>query len=212
MDDLAERTCLVTREVMDPSGMLRFVAGPDGIVVPDLKRNLPGRGVWVSARKSCVEKAVSQSLFARGLKTKVKADPNLPDLVEKLLLEAALGALGFARKAGQCITGAGKVDGLIRSGKAIAVLHASDGSEDGLRKVGQAVHAVERELNEGENGDESGVRRNRIEIWRIFSSTQLNMALGATNVIHAALIDGGAARNFAIRAAKLSNYREMEPS
>ena len=210
MDDLAERTCLVTREVMNPSGMLRFVAGPGGTVVPDLKRNLPGRGVWVTARKSCVEKAVSQSLFARGLKTKVKADPNLPDLVEKLLLEAALGALGFARKAGQCITGAGKVDGLIRSGKAIAVLHATDGSEDGLRKVGQAVHAAEREL--GDSGGKSGVRRKRIEIWRIFSSTQLNMALGATNVIHAALIDGGAARNFAIRAAELSNYREMEPS
>ena len=210
MDDLAERTCIVTREVMDPSALIRFVAGPDGSVVPDLKRNLPGRGVWVTATKSCVEQAVSKALFARGLKTKATADPNLPDLVEKLLQEAALGALGFARKAGQCITGAGKVDGLIRSGKAIAVLHATDGSEDGLRKVGQAVHAAEREL--GDSGGKSGVRRKRIEIWRIFSSTQLNMALGATNVIHAALIDGGAARNFAIRAAELSNYREMEPS
>ena len=206
MDDLAERTCIVTREVMDPSEMIRFVAGPDGSVVPDLKRNLPGRGVWVAAKRSCVEQAVSKSAFARGLKTKVKADPNLPDLVENLLLEAALGALGFARKAGQCITGAGKVDGLIRGGKAIAVLHATDGSEDGLRKVSQAVHAAEVE------GGEGAARRKRAKIWRIFSSTQLNMALGATNVIHAALIDGAAARNFAIRAAKLSNYCEMEPS
>ena len=209
MDELAERTCIVTREVMDPSALIRFVAGPDGSVVPDLKRNLPGRGVWVTATKSCVEQAVSKALFARGLKTKVKVDPNLPDLVEKLHLDAALGALGFARKAGQCITGAGKVDGLIRSGKAIAVIHATDGSEDGLRKVGQAVHAAEQGF--GDEG-ESGVRRKRVKIWRIFSSTQLNVALGATNVIHAALIDGGAARNFANRAAELSNYREMEPS
>lgn len=215
MDELAERTCIVTREVMNPSELIRFVAGPDGTVVPDLKRNLPGRGVWVKATKSCVEQAVSGSLFARGLKSKVKADPILPDLVENLLLDAALGALGFARKAGQCITGAGKVDGLIRSGKAIAVIHATDGSEDGLRKVGQAVHAAEQGFGdggEGGEGSESGVRRKRVKIWRIFSSTQLNMALGATNVIHAALIDGGAARNFAIRAADLSNYREMEPS
>lgn len=213
MDELAERTCIVTREVRDPSELIRFVASPDGTVVPDLRRNLPGRGVWVTANKSCVEQAVSKALFARGLKTKVKADPNLPDLVEKLLLDAALGALGFARKAGQCITGAGKVDGLIRSGKAIAVIHATDGSEDGLRKVGQAVHAAERGFG-GADGDgrESEVRRKRMKIWRIFSSAQLNMALGATNVIHAALIDGGAARNFAIRAADLSNYREMEPS
>jgi hypothetical protein len=194
---------------MDPSDMIRFVAGPDGTMVPDLKRNLPGRGVWVTAKKSCVEQAVSKSAFARGLKSKAKADPELPDLVENLLSEAALGALGFARKAGQCITGAGKVDGLIRGGKAIAVLHATDGSEDGLRKVSQAVHAAQSGENSGMEG--SG-RRARVKIWRIFSSTQLNMALGATNVIHAALIDGGAARNFAIRAAKLSNYREMEPS
>ena len=218
MDDLAERTCIVTREVMDPSALIRFVAGPDGSVVPDLKRNLPGRGVWVTAKKSKVEAAVAKALFARGLKTKAKADQNLPDLVENLLSEAALGAFGFARKAGQCITGAGKVDGLIRSGKAFAVLHATDGSDDGLRKISQAVHALERDSGESGKGDEGGegktgrIPTGHVKIWRIFSSTQLNMALGATNVIHAALIDGGAARNFAERAAKLSNYREMEPS
>ena len=195
-----ERTCIVTREVMDPSDLLRFVAGPDGSIVPDLKRNLPGRGVWVSARRSCVEQAVSGSAFARGLKSKVKADKNLPDLVEKRLQEAALGALGFARKAGQCITGAGKVENLVRSGQAIAVLHATDGSEDGLRKIDHAAHAVERDGGK------------RIRIWRIFSSTQMNMALGASNVIHAALIEGGAACNCVSRATQLSKYREMEPS
>ena len=200
MKDLAERTCIVTRQVMDPSDLMRFVAGPDGEVVPDLKRNLPGRGVWVSADRKHVERAVATSAFARGLKSKVKADQNLPELVEKLLLEAALGALGFARKAGQCITGAGKVENLVRSGQAIAVLHATDRSEDGLRKLSQAIHAVER----------GGGKR--IKNWRIFSSAQMNMALGASNVIHAALIEGGAARNCAVRVAKLSEYREMESS
>ncbi len=200
MSSLTDRTCIVTREVMDPSDLIRFVAGPNDTVVPDLKRNLPGRGVWVSARKSCIEQAVSSSAFSRGLKSKVRAEQNLPELVEKLLLEAALGALGFARKAGQCITGAGKVENLVRSGEAIAVLHAIDGSEDGLRKVNQAAHATE-----------SGGGK-RIRIWRIFSSTQLNIALGASNVIHAAVIEGGAARNFVSRAIQLSKYREMEPS
>ena len=200
MSDLAERTCIVTREVMDPSKLLRFVAGPDNMVVPDLKRNLPGRGVWVSANRSCVEQAVVGSVFARGLRAKVKADQNLPDLVEKLLLEAALGALGFARKAGQCITGAGKVENLVRSGQALAVLHAIDGSEDGLRKISQAAHAFET----------GGGKRTKV--WRIFSSTQMNIALGASNVIHAALIEGSAARNCVSRAAQLSKYREMEPS
>lgn len=200
MTELAQRTCIVTREVLDASLLIRFVAGPDGSVVPDLKRNLPGRGVWVTATRSCVEQAVVRSAFSRGLKSRVKADRQLPDLVEQRLLDVALGALGFARKAGQCVAGQGKVEAGLRSGKAIAVLHASDGKEDGLRKIRQLVNAVMRE----------GARD--IKLLRIFSSEQLSMALGATNVIHAALMDGGAARNCIKRAAELSKYREMEPS
>ena len=83
MKDLAERTCIVTREVMDPSELIRFVAGPDGSVVPDLKRNLPGRGVWVSACRSNVEKAVEASLFARSLKSKVRDFGRIWDLSGK---------------------------------------------------------------------------------------------------------------------------------
>jgi len=134
------------------------------------------------------------------LKSNAKADDRLPGLVEKLLLDVALGALSFARKAGQCVTGSGKVESAIRSGNAIAVLHASDGAEDGLRKIGQAVNAATR--------DGAG----NVRIWRIFSSTQMSMALGGTNVIHAALMEGGAGRNCVKRATELSKYREMEPS
>ncbi len=191
--------CSVTRQIMRPKDLIRFVAGPDGQVVPDIKGNLPGRGVWVTSTKSLVTQAVAKSAFARGLKAKVKVAPDLPDLVESLLLESALGALGFARKAGECLTGSGKTDSAIRSGKAIAVLHAEDGAEDGFRKLSQAVFAVEQE-----GGPE-------IKIWRVFSSVQLNMALGATNVIHAALTEGGAARNCLRRVTQLSKYREMEP-
>ena len=103
MDDLADRTCIMTRTVADPADMIRFVLGPDGSVVPDLKRKLPGRGVWVTAKKSLVQQAVLKSAFSRGLKANAKASADLPDLVERLIADAALGALGFARKAGECI-------------------------------------------------------------------------------------------------------------
>lgn len=199
MTNLAERTCIVTREVMDPSALIRFVASPDGQVVPDIKGNLPGRGVWVTAKKSLVEKAVSQSAFSRGLKASVSASADLPDQLDALLAKSALGAFGFARKAGECLSGSGKVEGSVRSGQAIGVLHALDGADDGLRKLSQAVHAVEQQGGP------------RIKIWRVFSSLQMNMALGATNVIHAALIEGGAARNCLRKVTQLSIYREMEP-
>ena len=196
---MAERTCIVSRKVMDPADLIRFVVAPDGEVVPDIKRKLPGRGVWVTAGSEYVKQAVQKSLFARGFKTKVKADEGLTDRVDELLRDAALGALGFAKKAGQCITGSGKVEGSIRAGKAIAVLHASDGAEDGLRKLSQAVFAVERDGGP------------KMEILRVFSNAQLNMALGATNVIHAALMEGGAARNCLHRVSQLKKYREKEP-
>ena len=199
-DDLAERTCIVTRQVLDPSQLIRFVADPEGLVVPDLKHTLPGRGAWVTAKRSLVDEAVQKAAFSRGLKQNIKADPGLGELVDKLLEKSALGALGFARKAGECVTGSGKTEDMIRSGKAIGVLHALDGSDDGLRKVSQAVHASARD------------GWPKIGIWRVFNNAQLNMALGATNVIHAALGKGGAAKNCMRCVEQLSKYREMEPS
>ena len=120
--------------------------------------------------------------------------------MECLLKQQALGALGFARKAGECITGSGKVEGAIRAGKAIAILHAKDGAEDGLRKLSQAAFAVHRD----------GGRK--ISIWREFTCDEMNLALGATNVIHASLVEGGAARNCLRHVVELSNYCEMETS
>ena len=63
-----ERTCVVTRRKGQPDDMIRFVAAPDGTVVPDLKRKLPGRGVWVTASAATVAEAVKKGSFARGLR------------------------------------------------------------------------------------------------------------------------------------------------
>lgn len=195
---MAERTCIVTREACDPDQLIRFVVGPDGQVVPDLKRNLPGRGVWVTARQSIVEKAVQNKVFARGFKRQVKADSDLPELVDRLMQDAALGALGFARKAGDCVTGAGKVEAVVSAGKVVGLLHATDGTADGMRKLSAAAYAAR-------------TKKGRVApIWRVFTSMQLDLALGATNVIHAALTKGDAGRNCAASIAKLVAYRETD--
>ena len=198
-EKMAERTCIVTRAVKEPDELIRFVEGPDGTIVPDLKRKLLGRGVWVTARRDLVEQAVSRGAFARGLKKQVKADDDLPELVDRLLVDAASGALGFARKAGECITGAGKVDGVVASGKALSLIHATDGSEDGLRKLVQAAFAAR-------------TKKGRVApVWRVLSSGQLGLALGATNVIHAVLTKGGAAKNADRCLARLAAYRGTGP-
>src|SRR3954467_10471357 len=130
-----ERRDIVTGEVMEEARLIRFVAGPDGVVVPDLARKLPGRGLWVAADRASVETAAKKGLFARAAKAKVAAAPDLPDLVESLLKRRLLSGLGLARRAGDLTSGFEKVSAAIAAGKAAWLIEASDGAADGRRKL-----------------------------------------------------------------------------
>jgi predicted RNA-binding protein YlxR (DUF448 family) len=193
--DMNDRTCIVTRQTREPDALLRFVAGPDGSVVPDIRRKLPGRGCWVTADRDHVERAAGKNLFARALKAGVAVPPGLGQMVDDLLSSAALGALGLARKAGAVALGAAKVDGAVRAGKAAAVLHAEEASEDGERKLAQARRATR--LAGGPD----------IPAFKLFSEAELSLALGATNVIHAAVLASEAGRAALKRVAALDRYR-----
>ena len=71
--DEPERRCIVTGEVQPKAGLIRFVAGPDGQVVPDLAEKLPGRGIWVTADRAAIAKAAAKGLFSRGARARVGA-------------------------------------------------------------------------------------------------------------------------------------------
>jgi len=175
------------------SELIRFVLAPDGTVVPDLRRRLPGRGVWVTARRDVVAEAERKRVFARGFKGEAKVEPGLADRVEKLTRDAALGALGLARKAGAVVTGFSKVEAAIGKREAAALIEATDGAPEGARKLAQAV----RRTYIGENA---------VPVIRIFPSAELDLALGGANVIHAALLAGRAGEGFLSRAAALAAY------
>ena len=195
-EDMNPRTCIVTREAKEADELIRFVAGPDGRIVPDLRHRLPGRGVWVTARRARVDEAVAKGLFARGLKQAVKADENLGGEVDALLAANALSALSMAKKAGLIRTGAVKVDQAVRSGEAVLILHASDGAQDGVRKLDGAVRA--RQAAGGAP----------VEVASPFTSAQMDLALGGHNVIHAAAIGRGATTSLIERIGRLQHYRE----
>jgi predicted RNA-binding protein YlxR (DUF448 family) len=191
--DRPERTCTVTRERRAPEELIRFVAGPDGTVVPDIKAKLPGRGVWVTARVEIVEQAVRRQAFARGLKANVKAASGLPAEVGALLERDCLQSLSLANKAGAVVTGFTKVETAIESGKIALILHASDASPDGIRKLAQALRR--------KFGTEAPPEIN------LFASSQLDLALGRANVVHAALTAESASRAFLARCRRLAVYR-----
>jgi predicted RNA-binding protein YlxR (DUF448 family) len=193
-----ERTCIVTRTKGSPEEMIRFVVGPGAVVVPDIRRKLPGRGVWVTARADKVAEAVARQAFSRGFKSKVMASPELAVETEALLTQDCLQALSFANKAGQVVTGFTKVETMIAGGALAGLLHASDAGPDGTRKIGQALRR--------RFGDE--VTTTQI---KLFESSQLDLALGRTNVIHAALAVGTASEAFLTRCHRLSIYRSAAP-
>ena len=129
------RMCILTRQVKPEADLLRFVAGPDGALVPDLRARLPGRGVWIGLDRASIAEALSRKLFARALKTDVIAGPGLADDIAALLRKAALGRLGLARKCGAAIAGFAKVEAALAGENLTALLTASDAADDALRRV-----------------------------------------------------------------------------
>lgn len=199
--DGPERSCVVTRTAKAPDDLIRFVAGPDGVLVPDLRRKLPGRGVWASLSRKTVAEAIKRKAFERSLKAKVAVPADLPDMIDRLMHRDALQALSMANKAGLVIAGFAKVEALVESGRCLAVVAASDGAEDGKRKIGQSV----RRLAAARAAE--GLKARELPVVAIFTAADLELALGRAHVIHAALAPGPAAEGVLSRWRRLVRYR-----
>jgi len=190
-----ERRDIVSGEVMDEARLVRFVAGPDGRVVPDLARKLPGRGLWVAASRPAVETAARKGLFARAAKAKLVAAPDLADQVERLIALRLLAALGLARKAGDLTFGYEKVMAALGAGKVAWLIEASDGADDGRRKLLAASRRAP----------------SRPRILTTFSSSELGLALGAPNVIHTGFLAGRGAERWTVDVERLAGFRPLFP-
>jgi uncharacterized protein len=195
------RMCAVTRQVRPIDELIRFVVSPSGEVVPDLKRKLPGRGLWVSATRQAVTEAVRRNHFGKGFKREVRATATLAADTETLLVRSVVEALAMAAKAGQVVSGFSKVEGALAQRQAQtsiqALIHAGDGAADGIRKL----DAIARR-NTG-NGDES----HEFPVVTALTSEQLDLAMGRSNVVHAALLAGPAGKTFLSRSQVLVRYR-----
>lgn len=188
------RTCALTREVKPVTDLLRFVLGPAGDVVPDIKRKLPGRGLWITATRTALKDAAARNVFGRGFRRDVKVAPELADHTEALIERAALESLAITRKAGLVIAGYAKVEATLIKKGLRALLHASDAGREGRRKL----DALRRKT--GEIGPE-------IAIIDDFSGTQLDLALSRPNVVHAALLARPGSETFLARVERLRRFR-----
>jgi len=187
-----ERRCIVTGEILPDEKRVRFVADPQGNIVPDVAGTLPGRGLWVKADRDCVARAVGKNAFSKAAKAAVKADADLPDRVEQALVRRMVGDLGLARKAGALVFG---FDNVVRAlGERISpavLIEASDGAPDGRRKI---VNMAQTQ----------GVSPKCVHN---LSRAELALALGRENVIHAAVKPGRLAERLILEAARLEGFR-----
>ena len=188
---LPERTCIVTREQKPEDELIRFVLSPSGEVVPDLKRKLPGRGCWVTRSRETLAEAVKRKGFGRALGEGAKADPGLPDLVGILLRKDLVQALSLCRKAGLALSGFTKVEDALGKGHVAALIHVATAAADGAAKLDRHC---------GEN----------TAILDFFAPHELDLAFGRENVVHAAVNEGGQARNLLDLVKSLAQYENLK--
>ncbi len=177
----------MTGTVRQTSELIRFVVGPDESIVPDLVEKLPGRGIWTTACRSVLDRAIAKRLFQRAARRQVRVDPDLPERIERLLAERCLQLLGLARRAGELVTGYEQVAALAGADKAALLLGAYDAAAGGRAKV--------------------RAKARRVLVVDLFSSEELSLALGRQNVVHAVLCRGGLAERFRREAVRLAGFR-----
>jgi uncharacterized protein len=191
-----ERLCVATRTVRPVSDLIRFVVGPGGEAVPDIKCKLPGRGIWVTATQEALEDAIKRKVFSRGFKRDVRLPADLTACTERLLERAVLDSLAIAGKAGLAVLGFAKVAEALQHDNITVLLHAAGASPEGTRKL----NAVLRHR---------GSTDPPIVI-EILGPDQLDLALARPNVVHAALLAGPASDTFLSRWRRLERFRTGE--
>jgi predicted RNA-binding protein YlxR (DUF448 family) len=164
------RRCIATGESLPTAELIRFVVGPDNAIVPDIAGRLPGRGLWLRARRDMIETAAQKRLFAKAARGNVNVSPDLADTVAELLRRRCLNHLGLAQRAGLVASGAEKVRAQIATGRTAALIEAADGSEAERQKMGALVPGV--------------------PVVDVFTSPELGGAIGRDMAVHVALLPG----------------------
>lgn len=183
--------CIVTRETGEEADLIRFVRSPDGVVVPDLQRKLPGRGVWVSLSRERVAEAIKRQAFARGFGEACTVEPDMADRVARLLRTQTVSHLSLARKAGEAVQGFTKVEEALRKGPVRLLLHAVEAAPDGCQKLDRLAQPATL-------------------ICKLLQGAEMDLAFGRANVIHAAVAAGGLADKLVYFIQRMAKYDGMD--
>ena len=174
----SERRCILSGEVAPREHLVRLAISPDGDVLPDPGAKAPGRGAWIHPDRQALENALAsghlKGALARAFKgAKLTIPDNLPALIEAALRRHVTDRLGLETRAGNIVLGSHRIAEAARGGAVALLLHASDASEDGRKKLDQAWRV-------GNEAEGSGARGTVLPLDR----DTLSVALGRENVVH----------------------------
>lgn len=195
-EDGTFRRCALSGERRERTELLRLVLDPDNALLPDVQEKAPGRGMWVSLNRQMLEAALKSGKLAKAachnfsLKPKaLSIAEDLGERIDKVLSAQVLRLLGLERGAGKLSLGFEKVRAECQSGRAHMLFIASDAGADAMQKI-KGMAAL-----------------NDIPLVRIFDRTELSLALGRENVVHAALKLGGVTKSLPLALERLSRFR-----
>ncbi|MBL4800922.1 MAG: DUF448 domain-containing protein [Emcibacter sp.] len=117
---------------------------------------------------------------AKGRKSRVTVDDNLPHMVEQLLRQRCLDYLGLVNRTGLLVSGFEKVRATLKAGKCRALVTAEDAAEGGHRKICSGLGNV----------------LDKLRMIDMFTREQLGQTLGLSNAVHVALLPGGMTESF----------------
>lgn len=186
------RRCIATVQVLPKEQLLRFVVGPDNVVVPDVEGRLPGRGIWLSPRRDVVNTAVAKRLFAKAARRAVIVPEDLADRIEALLARRCLDALALARRAGQAVCGFEKVKAELKASKVAVLVEAGDAAADGRQKLKALAPGV--------------------VVVELFDAAELGAVFGRDHAVHVCVAPGGLARRLTVEAGFLAGFRQDRTS
>ncbi len=186
-EDKTVRECIASGETHPTTAMVRFVVGPDDEIVADVAGRLPGRGLWLSAKRDMIETAAAKRLFSKAAHRPVRVPENLVDTVSELLKRRCLDTLGLARRAGLTAVGADKVRAQAGAGQTAVLIEAADGSKgerDKMVATARAAHVVDA-----------------------FDRYEMGAALGRDEAVHVGLASGGLTTVFLTEVARYEGVR-----
>jgi predicted RNA-binding protein YlxR (DUF448 family) len=184
------RQCLASGETHPIAEMVRFVVGPDDEIVTDVAGRLPGRGLWLSAKRDMIETAAAKRLFSKAAHRPVRVPDQLAETVSELLKRRCLATLGLARRAGLTTVGADQVRTKAAAGKIAVLIEASDGSQGERDKMIAAARGA--------------------TVVDAFDRRALGAAVGRDEAVHIGLAGGGLTTAFLADVARYDGVRAKD--